>query len=86
MITVKYTLKDDDLLNMYRKQIKESGKSTIYPFVTQNMPFDDDATAIEFAMAKATATRVDGFKKSYEITNSDDGLIISVFDVASKKD
>lgn len=86
MISVRYSVKDDDLLTMYREDIKTKGTSTIDPFLYQTFQSEDIATIVKFALMKATAVRVDGFKKSASVDVDDDGNIkISVIDVASKK-
>ena len=79
MISVKYSVKDDDLLVLYRKG------ENINPFILQTVGFEDVKTAISFALMKATATRVDGFKKQATVSEVDGDIIIEVVDVASKK-
>ena len=79
MISVKYSVKDDDLLTMYR------GGANVNPFILQTVQFEDVKTAIAFALMKATATRVDGFKKQATVTEVDGDIMIEVVDVASKK-
>ena len=79
MISVKYSVKDDDLLTMYRDG------ANVDPFLYQTVTFDDVASAIRFALMKATATRVDGFKKNATVEVDGDDIKVSVVDVASKK-
>ena len=79
MISVKYGIVDNDLLKMYRKG------ANVDPFVYQSVDFDNERDAIDFALMKATATRVDGFKKSASVRVVDGDILIDVIDVASKK-